>query len=550
MPHPTPSALRFGTAALLLGLSLRLSAEPAASRPPCDGDYKPEYKAQWDLTERQWKDLCRRPAAQTASSRRQPASTTAAPAPAGPNEKISGSAAAGAERALQRGGGLNLLFDRSLSRGELSTPVTAAGGGARQSPVNGAAAPTRLDARAPAAIQADRIDQKEVAKHFKFEPPDSWLSRLPGPLGWLGGAIDSLIVKPIRGAFFCGPEKAYVRAMTDKLQESEEGRKIMRGVIAEGVVVKIQPESFAGSRVDKRGELEELHGVRGMADTDSNVYTFNRLFMKMQDKESGLESASSNMGHELNHVLLHTRVAKRLPEYDDVLNYALVDEQSARLKGYVVAWQLNRGKPNGYIQDGKEVADNPEDFWERMKSWSPAYERSLDLEEMKDPVRSYQARAERIKKEADESDQLAPGYDFTLRRIDHLGSAHRFAEALKELRAQIQGQKDSVPEEIKEIRESQAIVNERIAYLQSAKGKPFLEKMQKAASDPRFIQLFHDMEADLEKLRSYKQTKPVPKPKPTPGALNWGAFEMKWDELHIDAPGQDPPWKERDASPA
>lgn len=546
MPRPTLSALRFGTAALLLGLSLRLSAQPPDSRPPCDGDYKPEYQEQWDLDERQWKDFCRQGPSQsqtgTKASRRTATAAQASDAPA-----LSVSAALGAERALQKGGSLNLLFDRSQTRGEAAVPVAADAGGAHPSPVNRAVAPTRLDAGAPAAVSADRIDPKEVAKHFQFEPPDSWLSRLPGPLGWLGHGIDVVLVKPIRGAFFCGPEKAYVKSMTDKLQESEEGRKIVRGVISEGVVVKIQPENFPGSRIDKRGELEELNGVRGMADTDSNVYTFNKLFMKMQDRESGLESAASNMGHELNHVLLHTRVGKRLPEYEDVLNYALVDEQSARLKGYVIAWQLNKGKPNGYIQDAKQVADNPEDFWERMKSWSSAYERSLDLEEMKDPVASYEARAERIKKEVDESGELAPGYDFTLRRIDHMGSVHRFAEALKELRAHIQGQKDSVPEEIKEVRESQAIVNERIAYLKSAKGKAFLEKMKKAASDPRFIQLFHDMQADLAKLQDYKKTKPVPKPKPTPGAMDWGAFEMKWDELHVEAPNEDPPWKERNA---
>jgi hypothetical protein len=546
MKRPTLSRLfcALSLAWLLLGASPNPSCafEPAASgdissaaTPPCTGDYKPDYRTRYGLSEPDWKALCQ--------SRTTGTPTRTISAPVGqPDDPavVNGPSADQANRALASGR-FNLLFDKSAGGADGSSPVTAP-------PFRGGAdrLPAGTDARnKPQAAGPDApIDQKQIDKHFPYEPPDSFLSK---NLGWFGRLIDNAVVKPIRGAFFSGPEKAYIRSMTDKLQQSEEGRTIIRGIIAENVTVHVQPTNFPGSYVSRKGDLEEIIGTRGEADWDDDSYHFNTKFLDMKDKEAGLESAASNMGHELNHLLLHHQVKSRLPQYDDVLQFALVDEQAARLKGYVVAWEINNGKPNGYIEDGRQIADNPDDFWERMKLWSPAYARCLDLSEMKDPVRSYQARDVAIKGQLDDLDQSGAFISFNLKRIDHMAQAHGYKDNVAELRANTLSEQKSLPSDIKDMRESQQVVEERIKYLNSPAGKAFLGKMKKAAADPQFIQLFNDMQGDLAKLKAFQASKPVPQPKPTPGQMSWDEFDKRWDELHVKAPGQDPPWKERNA---
>ncbi len=546
MQNPTPPRrlwLWLAAASLSLSSCLAFAEGPVSSpeaKASCSGQYKPEYKKLWNLDKSGWDDFCRTPVQKSGGAH--PAKVLQR------NEASSRVEASSldARQALDTGD-FNKLYDKFAGGKDAGgTTAVLAPPPSKAIPLKPAAVGAAKD-KVTVPQTEPRIDPKEVSDHFKYSAPDSSISDWPGPLGWLGGLVDHGIVKPIREAFFANDEKAYIKSVTDELQHSEEGRKIMRGIVSEGITVAIQPTAFPGSPVVKKGDLEEITGTRGEAIPEERIYRFNSNFIKMQDKEVALESVASNMGHELNHILLHARIDKNFKkeDYGEVLDFALVDEQSARLKGYVVAYELNKGKPNGYIQEARGLLNNPDAYWESMKLWMPAYARTLDLDEMKDPVRAYQARLQALTDKRDELEEEGPDLAFDLRRIDHMGSAHGLAAQLTELRSLFASDQKTLPTRMADVKESIDVVKERISFLQTKEGKPLAEKLKAAANDPKFVKLFGDMQGDLKKLEGYKDSKPVPEPKPTPGQMGWKAFEKRWNELHEDAPKQDPPWKEK-----
>lgn len=392
----------------------------------------------------------------------------------------------------------------------------------------------RLEASSP-------LDPEEVEENFQYYPGPSFLSDLPGPLGWLGSLIDNLIVRPIR-SLFPSREERFVREMLGGVQHSAQAREVMRDLIAEnkasGDTVTISPIGYSGSEIVDKDGIQQIEGApRGQADPREGIYYFNADIMELAAADQVL---GGNMIHEFHHILLHKKVKRLIPEHETAFYFALADEKRARLKGFITAWQLNDGNPNLYTQESRELIADAPGYWSRMKLWNPVYAAGLDLAEMQDPVAAYDQRIldlQEMEKELRAAVKVLPD---RIARVRHLGEKHVPAESLRDLRALLGKTQKLLPLEIQSAQDSIDAVKERLKLLDpnDKEGQELLKALRAAAQSEKYRKIVEELEPDIDTLARLS-TRPLADRRPK-GQLNWREFTAAWREYHVEDT-----WEER-----
>jgi hypothetical protein len=433
--------------------------------------------------------------------------------------------------------GLDKLTGEGLDGSRLDTAFTGAADRAAM-PDEASGAPKAFQtlsssARAPLAPAAfarrtlppkdPPISKAGLDRYIRIESfgEDSWAGAGARKLDeWSGGRLSGLL-RP--------EDQKFARDMVARLQESAEGRVILRGLIAEskasGQPVRIRLVDYPGTQVVKSGGIEDLQGgVYGEAYTQNGLLQINRAFMKYRDRDAALEDAAGTAGHELNHIWLYRKVRRLMPEYEDVFDYDLGDEMAARVKGALVAVQINRGRATSDTEAARSIAEDADGFFERMKLWHPGYSMSLTLDEMADPIPAFKGRLEALQGALDDAKDALKAVPRLLRRIQHFETAHKLAGRLDELKAGALADQKTLPSDIVSYETAIRLVRERLSHLGSAEGKPMLEKLKQAAADPKYGRIMQEARADLAKLKGHTSAKPLPKPKPDAGQIGWAEF--------------------------
>lgn len=327
-------------------------------------------------------------------------------------------------------------------------------------------------------MQSDRLDPRAFRQ--AFEPLREALSGARGMESGedLRARLDALFsgasaAPPLRVEqhldFEARPrEREFALKMTEKLLESPEGRRILGETIDEykrrGQKILIHSQSWPRTRLASYDGVEQILGASsGESLFPLGEYHFNRAYLEMKNRDLALESAASVMGHELRHLWLHANIRRVMPEYAGVFQLDLANEQSARLKGYLVAWEINRGRPSQYILESQELLGNPPAYWELIKVLDPGYVLKLDSHEMFNPLFAYRSRLQALKR--------------VLSRTKD-GSA------------------------IKGLKESIAAVRRQTNTLRVPKGRELIARMKQAALDPRYRAIWEGLKKDLAKLRN------------------------------------------------
>ncbi len=318
-------------------------------------------------------------------------------------------------------------------------------------------------------------------------------------------------------------------AAIDRLQQSAEGRDIMSLTIQEarrlGVPITILPERIAGSELVVTDGVEEATQVQGYAFGPKMRYSFNHLFGRMRDADLATQTMAPNMGHELTHMVWHHQAQREFPQYLDILRYDLTDELNARVKGYIVAGEINTGRPTSYTRRSISAIRNPESYISRMRLVNPRYAESLLPSEMADPIQAYSETLRRLEDAADElredRDHAYPG---RLLEIAHFETVHGRKDALSELRAEVESDLRGVSQDIQDNGKSSQRVRTMLQVLSSPEGKRLLETFQKAGRDPRYLAKQREMQDSIKKLQALHGRAPFPKSQGTPGQIRWKEF--------------------------
>lgn len=535
-------------AALVLGPPAAASAE-SVDPARCRAQFERRYESECGLEREKWEPLCERKSLEEILRRDcaaapRPTSRTVEPiedgAPLDSRSGIEGRV----RESIARDPDLGPRFDGHAGHGTSAVVVRGASRSRSAASLdrgilrNGR--PDRRDAppqSAPKDVELDEV--------FQYEPPRSFLSSIP----LFGRLLDDFVVRPIRG-LFSGEEKRYTKTVLAKLRESEEGRSLVQGLVDDyrrtGRRISIQSQSFSGTEVVSRDGAQSIEGApRGLAYPETGTYIFNSAFLNLSDP-STLELSASNMGHEFSHILKHRRAESAIKEYADVYEFCLNDEHAARLKGYLVAFELS-ARDNIYTREAESLAGNEPQFWENLKTGMSNYAIRLDLEEMADPVRSYGRRLVALQK-ALETDRAA-GDEIAeqMRRLEHLEKAHKdkLSGSLAPARAELTATARMLPLALEDAEHAIAEVTKmRDLMRDDAEGKKTAAKLKKAAADPKFRR-FVSHEADSERLAALVESKRARLQPAQVDGMTKSQIARLWNQLHESAPGENPPWRER-----
>ncbi|OGR59626.1 MAG: hypothetical protein A2X36_05420 [Elusimicrobia bacterium GWA2_69_24] len=384
----------------------------------------------------------------------------------------------------------------------------------------------RINSNIPMAAASDSapLDPTEIARYIRIEPgkkPVVGWEAIRNSLGLIGvgGLLPSIT-----------QEELLARNVLKKLQESEEGRRVLRAVIEEarraGKTVTVKAEDYDGTSVLVSRGVESLHGTRGEAHTQSFAYSFNRGFTDFKDSETALQTMAGNMGHEFWHMVWDHRNERNLPKYAKALDYDLSNEKSARMKGYLIALELNSGKANDYTDETRGVLTGGDQYFERMKTWHPYYSLQLNRADMADPLAAYQRTLKALKASlASEQKTLAEWVPRRRIELSHMEGTHGLTPKLTELHEEVESKAGKLPHDIEQSNQSIRRVTERIALLQSPKGGALLQSFQAAAKDPEYGKLEAAFQRDKDKLAALAKKKSLPTAVPTPGQLDWKEFD-------------------------
>ncbi len=381
---------------------------------------------------------------------------------------------------------------------------------------DGSAAKPSLDVPTPAAASA---------------PPAEALDA-PIPAEELGRYIH------LRGAVGFDPDReltrkkrAFLHDVLERVQRSAEGRRLLRELIEEyrlaGGLVSIGMSQGAGSRLRIQDGVPKIVGSwTAISDADRYSVELNDIFLRFPDRQAALDTATESLSHELRHLSLDAWVRRNAPRfYEIVFRRDLANEQSARLRGYLVQMELAPDRANQYTESIRSLASSPARYWEELKLIDPKYALKLDGEEMKDPVNAYRRRREALKAEQEDlRHSLAVRVPRILAQIGHFESVHGLGRPLAGLRASTEVRLKVLPEYIQEIDDTLRALDSRLAELSSPRGAADIELMREAASDSKYATILESLRADEEKLRRLVREKGLPIVEGEPGQLRSREF--------------------------
>jgi hypothetical protein len=378
-------------------------------------------------------------------------------------------------------------------------------------------------AQAPAAAGApvfDAVPAAEVESALRFGKWDAG--------GEIGLALDKWAAWGSKGGESAKAE-AFARKALERLGRAPEGRQVLRDVIeasrALGMTVLVRAESFSESRVVKIGGIECLIGKRGWSNPRIWSYSFNGAYMEMEDQELALDLLASNMAHEFRHLANWAAIAGSGPELREAFSRSLVNEQNARLSGYLVALQLG-GRPNEYTQAAAALARDPSAFYDKLKK---DYPDQLDAGEMGSPEKAYRARLQALKADREALERRGKEIRAARHAITILSSQEGLAGALRDLRGEARFYEEVLPMQIEAVESKIASVERRA----SASPAPEDDLLK----DEAFQGLVERARRNQAALVDLARARPVPEPRLEEGQLTPEQFRLKALESQRLNPG-------------
>jgi hypothetical protein len=135
-------------------------------------------------------------------------------------------------------------------------------------------------------------------------------------------------------------------------------------------------------------------GVQGESNAEKGEYAFNSKFADLDDRAYAVNFLAANIAHEFRHLVTGARFRRLSPETGNDINYAFIDEQRARLTGYLVAIRFHDRAPTIDTQETLELIAQGESFWREMKEQK--YPLLLGVREFRDPASAYRLRLKTI----------------------------------------------------------------------------------------------------------------------------------------------------------
>ncbi|MFH2202214.1 MAG: hypothetical protein ABIJ96_03785 [Elusimicrobiota bacterium] len=414
---------------------------------------------------------------------------------------------------------LDKTFTGAAKRGELGgappTAVSGRPGGKLPEPALApdiAGKPGLRTKDVPKSEIIPRVSDAAIAKYIYIDAGDKgepeWKRKLRYALG------DSKLLGPALET----EQQKFVKQVIGKLQESEEGRRILNDVVQEaklaGRQVTIRAEDFAGSVRMVDDGVETVRGLRGTANSANWTYTFNKKFMDYENREQALETMAVLTGHELQHIRWNSGKKRDLPEYADILHYDLGNEKEARLKGALIAVELNKGTPNAELYSAANISRNPDGYWADMKMVNGNYARSLEPQEMADPIGTYERRLKRLEDHQKETEEMARlEIPARLAEIAHLEQDHGLKSELGMVRGYYESSKEFMPGRVEKTQKTIDYIRQQLDYMK--RNPQLVAKLKRAAADENYALIAEENARDEEKLAGLLATKTLP-PKTLP----------------------------------
>lgn len=395
------------------------------------------------------------------------------------------------------------------------------------------------------SIQPSTIPLRELDSWIQFgEVQSPWLERHKAErMNWL-----EQLGATIQRTLHRDPAVELSRQAIMGIQSTPEGREVLGQLRDEyartGRKLIIAAADFRGSTIIRSNGVETINGIRGQADPSEGIYFFNRRFLEFRDRDVALEYICGNMSHEMRHLVSRSQVDRLSGRGGAAFSHAFIDEQRARITGYLVAAQLNKGKPTDYSDEARKWADSPEAFWKELNSWS-IYAHNLETEEFRDPIRAFTKRITMLRKAIKENDaNISEHLPRIGSQLDILEQKEGLKGQLKEVRAIYETLVANEPGERAANKQMLYLITELRRSLTSPEGETRLRSYQAAPNDPAFRLLQEGLKRDEHALRSLMQTKQLPRFNPKQGQLTWDQFK---DRVRFSQRAHPEFWKEHRA---
>jgi len=372
------------------------------------------------------------------------------------------------------------------------------------------------------------IPLKQLESWIQFgEVRSAWLEqRKAAKMNWferIGAEIDRARRRD--------PAVEFSRKAIMRIQTTPEGREVLGQLQDEylrtGRKLIIVGGEFRNSAVIRDNGVETINGIRGQANPIEGIYLFNRKFLEFRDKNVSMEYLCGNMAHEMRHLVSRAQIDRLSGRAGAAFSHAFIDEQRARLTGYLVAARLNKGVPTDYSDEARNLIRAPRAFWAQMKSWS-IYAHNLDMDEMRDPVRAYSQRIAMLRSAIAENDaNISQHFPRTESQLEVLEKREGLKGQLRDVRGIYQSLLENEPgERAANVQMLDAITDLR-RKLRSPESSGLLLSYTTAHDDPAFQLLEDGLQRDMKSLASLVHHKGLPHFKPRPGQLSWAQFQER-----------------------
>jgi hypothetical protein len=345
-------------------------------------------------------------------------------------------------------------------------------------------------------------------------------------------------------------ERRFAEEIQTALKTSATGQRILRAVVtdcpAKGPVT-IQASGFKGSYIFNDRGVENISGVRGRGDDEHSprVFYYNKLFLKFNDHPAGVSFASAVLAQEVARMIVRGYLKDSFEGYTDVLAFSLVEDEYARTKGYVVAYESS-DEVTGATLEGADFSSNPQAFLDRLKLRYD-YVLTLQQRELRDPINTYQRRIQDLNAAAEQQRKRGQEIPLLLDELDHALHSHpeklgALAEPAGLLQERLLAELGALPAEKDETRQAIKNVTDMIAVLRGPIGQTTLKKLGDVSTDPVFARVMVDYDAELEALQALVKNKALRKPEQKNIPITEEKFREFFEKLHPGSPN--PPWND------